>query len=150
METKKNIYKIFMLAGGVMMVSSALLVMSTTLYLENIQLVTTIRQWAPWFLLIGSILYVVVQRLTSVRTKDIAIGRLQSIQLLSGFCLIISSLLLIEQYNGFLMPVIVSDINSYYNYLRIVHNNWVVMLFVGAIFQLYTTNRLSHEQQKES
>ena len=94
METKKNIYKIFMLAGGVMMVSSALLVMSTTLYLENIQLVTTIRQWAPWFLLIGSILYVVVQRLTSVRTKDIAIGRLQSIQLLSGFCLIISSLLL--------------------------------------------------------
>ena len=93
METKKNIYKIFMLAGGVMMVSSALLVMSTTLYLENIQLVTTIRQWAPWFLLIGSILYVVVQRLTSVRTKDIAIGRLQSIQLLSGFCLIISSLL---------------------------------------------------------
>ena len=136
METKKNIYKIFMLAGGVMMVSSALLVMSTTLYLENIQLVTTIRQWAPWFLLIGSILYVVVQRLTSVRTKDIAIGRLQSIQLLSGFCLIISSLLLIEQYNGFLMPVIVSDINSYYNYLRIVHNNWVVMLFVGAIFQL--------------
>ncbi len=150
METKKNIYKIFMLAGGVMMVSSALLVMSTTLYLENIQLVTTIRQWAPWFLLIGSILYVVVQRLTSVRTKDIAIGRLQSIQLLSGFCLIISSLLLIEQYNGFLMPVIVSDINSYYNYLRIVHNNWVVMLFVGAIFQLYTTNRLSHEQQKDS
>lgn len=139
-----------MLAGGVMMVSSALLVMSTTLYLENIQLVTTIRQWAPWFLLIGSILYVVVQRLTSVRTKDIAIGRLQSIQLLSGFCLIISSLLLIEQYNGFLMPVIVSDINSYYNYLRIVHNNWVVMLFVGAIFQLYTTNRLSHEQQKDS
>lgn len=150
METKKNIYKIFILAGGVMMVSSALLVMSTTLYLENIQLVTTIRQWAPWFLLIGSILYVVVQRLTSVRTKDIAIGRLQSIQLLSGFCLIISSLLLIEQYNGFLMPVIVSDINSYYNYLRIVHNNWVVMLFVGAIFQLYTTNRLSHEQQKDS
>ena len=150
METKKNIYKIFMLAGGVMMVSSALLVMSTTLYLENIQLVTTIRQWDPWFLLIGSILYVVVQRLTSVRTKDIAIGRLQSIQLLSGFCLIISSLLLIEQYNGFLMPVIVSDINSYYNYLRIVHNNWVVMLFVGAIFQLYTTNRLSHEQQKDS
>ena len=150
METKKNIYKIFMLAGGVMMVSSALLVMSTTLCLENIQLVTTIRQWAPWFLLIGSILYVVVQRLTSVRTKDIAIGRLQSIQLLSGFCLIISSLLLIEQYNGFLMPVIVSDINSYYNYLRIVHNNWVVMLFVGAIFQLYTTNRLSHEQQKDS
>ena len=150
METKKNIYKIFMLAGGVMMVSSALLVMSTTLYLENIQLVTTIRQWAPWFLLIGSILYVVVQRLTSVRTKDIAIGRLQSIQLLSGFCLIIYSLLLIEQYNGFLMPVIVSDINSYYNYLRIVHNNWVVMLFVGAIFQLYTTNRLSHEQQKDS
>lgn len=150
METKKNIYKIFMLAGGVMMVSSALLVMSTTLYLENIQLVTTIRQWAPWFLLIGSILYVVVQRLTSVRTKDIAIGRLQRIQLLSGFCLIISSLLLIEQYNGFLMPVIVSDINSYYNYLRIVHNNWVVMLFVGAIFQLYTTNRLSHEQQKDS
>lgn len=150
METKKNIYKIFMLAGGVMMVSSALLVMSTALYLENIQLVTTIRQWAPWFLLIGSILYVVVQRLTSVRTKDIAIGRLQSIQLLSGFCLIISSLLLIEQYNGFLMPVIVSDINSYYNYLRIVHNNWVVMLFVGAIFQLYTTNRLSHEQQKDS
>lgn len=150
METKKNIYKIFMLAGGVMMVSSALLVMSTILYLENIQLVTTIRQWAPWFLLIGSILYVVVQRLTSVRTKDIAIGRLQSIQLLSGFCLIISSLLLIEQYNGFLMPVIVSDINSYYNYLRIVHNNWVVMLFVGAIFQLYTTNRLSHEQQKDS
>ena len=140
---KKNQYKILMLSGGVMMVCSALLVMSTTLYLENIQLVTTIRQWVPWFLLVGSILYVVVQRLTSARSKDIAISRLQSIQLLSGFCLIISSLLLIEQYNGFLMPLVVSDINSYYNYLRIVHNNWVVMLFIGAIFQLYTTNRLS-------
>ena len=140
---KKNQYKILMLSGGVMMVCSALLVMSTTLYLENIQLVTTIRQWAPWFLLVGSILYVVVQRLTSARSKDIAISRLQSIQLLSGFCLIISSLLLIEQYNGFFMPLVVSDINSYYNYLRIVHNNWVVMLFIGAIFQLYTTNRLS-------
>ena len=143
MEMKKNQYKILMLSGGVMMVCSALLVMSTTLYLENIQLVTTIRQWAPWFLLVGSILYVVVQRLTSARSKDIAISRLQSIQLLSGFCLIISSLLLIEQYNGFFMPLVVSDINSYYNYLRIVHNNWVVMLFIGAIFQLYTTNRLS-------
>ena len=150
METKKNLYKILMFTGGVAMVCSALLIMSTTLFIENIQLVTTIRQWAPWFLLMGSILYVVVQRLTSIRSKDIAVSRLQSIQLLSGFCLIISSLLLIEQYNGFVMPIMVSDINSYYNYLRIVHNNWVVMLFVGALLQLYTTNRLSHEQQKES
>ena len=54
-------------------------------------------------------------------------------------------LFMVEQYNGFLKPVVVSDISSYMLYMQIVHNNWVVLLLIGSLLQLYTSYRLSAE-----
>ena len=72
-------------------------------------------------------------------------NRLLSIRFLSGICFIVSGLFMVEQYNGFLKPVLVSDINSYMLYMQIVHNNWVVLLLIGSLLQLYTSYRLSAE-----
>ena len=39
---------------------------------------------------------------------------------------------------------------SYFLYVRIVHNNWVVLVLIGAILQMYTTHRIASEIEKES
>jgi hypothetical protein len=35
-------------------------------------------------------------------------------------------------------------------YLKYVHNNWIVVLLVAAILQLYTSHRIANELEKES
>ena len=35
-------------------------------------------------------------------------------------------------------------------YVKYVHNNWVIMLLVAAILQLYSVHRIGHELEKEA
>lgn len=148
MEKINNLYGILMTVGGAVMVTCAGLVMASSLLIENPYVNVLIHKAVPWAFLLGSLLYVVCQRKLNARPQNFVQRRLQTIQLLSGLCFIASSLLMIEQYWGFLLPLVVSEMNSYHNYLRIVYNNWVLIMLVGALLQLYSTNRLSHEMRK--
>lgn len=134
-----------MAAGGVLMVFSAALIMASSLFIEDPSVCVSIHDIVPWIFLPATVVYVVMQRMLNTKTDSFILRRLYAIQLLSGVCFIIAALLLIEQYNGFLLPLVVNEMNSYYNYLRFVHNNWVVMMLVGALLQLYSTHRISNE-----
>jgi hypothetical protein len=35
-------------------------------------------------------------------------------------------------------------------YIKYVHNNWIIILLVAAILQLYTSHRIANELEKES
>lgn len=134
-----------MAAGGVLMVFSAALIMASSFFIEDPSVCVSIRDIVPWIFLSATVVYVVMQRMLNTKTDSFILRRLYAIQLLSGVCFIVAALLLIEQYNGFLLPLVVNEMNSYYNYLRFVHNNWVVMMLVGALLQLYSTHRISNE-----
>lgn len=133
-----------MLTGAALMVAGAVLVMCAVLVMQEEHRTLTLAV-APWAFLAGTVVYVLVQRLQAEKSASLTVNRLLSIRFLSGICFIVSGLFMVEQYNGFLKPVVVSDINSYMLYMQIVHNNWVVLLLIGSLLQLYTSYRLSAE-----
>lgn len=133
-----------MLTGAALMVAGAVLVMCAVLVMQE-ELRTLTLAVAPWAFLAGTVVYVLVQRLQAEKSASLTVNRLLSIRFLSGICFIVSGLFMVEQYNGFMKPVLVSDISSYMLYMQIVHNNWVVLLLIGSLLQLYTSYRLSAE-----
>ena len=135
-----------MLTGAALMVVGAVLVMCAVLVMQEEHRTLTLAV-APWAFLAGTVVYVLVQRLQAEKSASLTVNRLLSIRFLSGICFIVSGLFMVEQYNGFLKPVVVSDISSYMLYMQIVHNNWVVLLLIGSLLQLYTSYRLSAEIQ---
>lgn len=133
-----------MLTGAALMVAGAVLVMCAVLVMQEEHRTLTLAV-APWAFLAGTVVYVLVQRLQAEKSASLTVNRLLSIRFLSGICFVVSGLFMVEQYNGFLKPVVVSDISSYMLYMQIVHNNWVVLLLIGSLLQLYTSYRLSAE-----
>lgn len=133
-----------MLTGAALMVAGAVLVMCAVFVMQEEHRTLTLAV-APWAFLAGTVVYVLVQRLQAEKSASLTVNRLLSIRFLSGICFIVSGLFMVEQYNGFLKPVLVSDISSYMLYMQIVHNNWVVLLLIGSLLQLYTSYRLSAE-----
>lgn len=131
-----------MLTGAALMVAGAVLVMCAVLVMQEEHRTLTLAV-APWAFLAGTVVYVLVQRLQAETSASLTVNRLLSIRFLSGICFIVSGLFMVEQYNGFLKTVLVSDISSYMLYMQIVHNNWVVLLLIGSLLQLYTSYRLS-------
>ena len=144
MRQQNNSMHMLMLTGAALMVAGAVLVMCAVLVMQEEHRTLTLAV-APWAFLAGTVVYVLVQRLQAEKSASLTVNRLLSIRFLSGICFIVSGLFMVEQYNGFLKPVVVSDINSYMLYMQIVHNNWVVLLLIGSLLQLYTSYRLSAE-----
>ena len=133
-----------MLTGAALMVAGAVLVMCAVLVMQEEHRTLTLAV-APWAFLAGTVVYVLVQRLQAEKSASLTVNRLLAIRVLGGICFIVSGRFMVEQYNGFLKPVVVSDISSYMLYMQIVHNNWVVLLLIGSLLQLYTSYRLSAE-----
>ena len=144
MRQQNNSMHMLMLTGAALMVAGAVLVMCAVLVMQEEHRTLTLAV-APWAFLAGTVVYVLVQRLQAEKSASLTVNRLLSIRFLSGICFIVSGLFMVEQYNGFLKPVLVSDISSYMLYMQIVHNNWVVLLLIGSLLQLYTSYRLSAE-----
>lgn len=106
----------------------------------------------PWVFLIGAILYSAAQRgLRPAYDKaNLAINRLMSMQTLSHVLLVMTGLIMIENYNRFLFPLVANDLESYQLYIQFINNNWVVLLLISSILQGYTAIRLGTELKKSS
>jgi hypothetical protein len=39
---------------------------------------------------------------------------------------------------------------DFFTYAKYIHNNWVVVLLVAAILQLYASHRIANEMEKEA
>jgi len=104
-----------------------------------------------WMFLAGSLLFGAMQWLQTYDGNSMVIRRLRRIMLLSDVFLILGGLDMVESANGFVRQWFLSNVhNGSINYITYIYNKWVVLLLIGAILQVYTTQRISHELDKEA
>lgn len=146
----KKISSIVMLIGGSLMVISSCGIMALTLMEAQDWTLLSVQCLAFVFLL-GAVMFTVMQRMSQqYKGGSLTIRRLLNIQLISGICLIFAGLLMVENFCKFVLPFVSQDFDSQMTYLRVVHNNWSVLLLIGAIIQVYTAHRLGSEMGKDS
>ena len=101
------------------------------------------QAWAPYIFAPGALLFAAIQMRQTYEGKNITIRRLRRIMLMSDVLFLIAALLMFASQANFLEL-------DFLIYLKYVHNNWIVVLLVAAILQLYTSHRIANELEKES
>ena len=101
------------------------------------------QAWAPYIFAPGALLFAAIQMRQTYEGKNITIRRLRRIMLMSDVLFLIAALLMFASQANFLGL-------DFLVYLKYVHNNWIVVLLVAAILQLYTSHRIANELEKES
>lgn len=97
----------------------------------------------PYVYAIGAVGYASMQMLQRYEGRDFTIRRLRRVMLFSDVLLLLTAVFMFaSQDNSLGLDRII--------YLQYVNNNWVVLLLVAAILQLYTTYRISSELEKEA
>lgn len=90
--------------------------------------------FAPYIYCVGAIAFASMQFLERYEGRSLVIRRLRKQQLLGAFFFLITGVLLIGS-------------TLHFPYLQ--HNEWVIGLTIGAIFELYTAFRIPAELKKE-
>ena len=97
----------------------------------------------PYVYALGAIGYTSMQMLQRYEGRDFTIRRLRRVMVFSDVLLLLTAVFMFSsQDNSLGLDRII--------YLQYVNNNWVVVLLVAAILQLYTTYRISSELEKEA
>ena len=98
---------------------------------------------APYLFAVGALAFVAMQFQQSYEGDNFTISRLRRIMLMSDVLLIVTAALMFADFgNPFGL-----DHLTWVNYI---HNNWVVVLLIAAIIQLYTVYRISSELEREA
>ncbi len=118
-----------MLVGGLLMVVGA----GASLFLQ---------QWAAWTFAVGALMFVAMQMRQTYQGKNFVVRRLRRMMLLSDVLFLVAALLMFANQSNFLGL-------DYLSYIRYVHNNWIVVLLVAALLQLYSSHRIANELEKE-
>ena len=119
-----------MLLGGLLMVVGAG---------ANILFMT----WAPYVFAPGALLFVAMQLRQRYDGHDFTIRRLRRMLIISDVLFLVAGLLMLANQSNFV------GLNQLL-YIKYVHNNWVVVLLVAAILQLYAGHRIANEIEKEA
>ncbi len=119
-----------LLAGGLLMVvgSGAYVLLQT---------------WAPYVFAVGVVLFVAMQLCQRYEGTDVTVRRLRYMLVLSDVFFVAAAVLMIANEHNFLGL-------DYFTYRQYVVNNWVVVLLVGAILQLYAGHRIASELDKDA
>jgi hypothetical protein len=106
--------------------------------------------FAPWIFVVGAFAFAIIQMQQRYDGPNPVIRRLRRMVLLADVLFMLAGILMVESAFHFVYPAFLKfGINGYNAYLNYVHNNWVVVLLVAAILEMYTTHRLSNELEKE-
>ena len=130
MKKLNNWQNAIFLVGALLMVAGAVL---------------SFLKWTyfPYIYAIGAMGYASMQMLQSYEGNNITIKRLRRIMLLSDVLLLLVAVLMFASQGNAL------GLDWIY-YLNFVRNNWVVVLLIAAVLQLYTSFRISSELEKEA
>ena len=101
-----------------------------------------VRGVAPYIYTVGALAFVSMQLQQSYEGANFTISRLRRIMIISDILLLLVGALMFADYGN---PFELDQIT----YLKYIHNNWVVVLLLAAILQLYTVYRISSELEKE-
>ena len=121
---------ILLLLGGLLMVIGS----GASLFLQS---------WAPYIFAPGALLFAAIQMRQTYEGSNITIRRLRRIMLISDIHFLIAALMMFANQANFLGL-------NFLVYIKYVHNNWIVVLLVAAILQLYTSHRIANELEKEA
>jgi len=99
--------------------------------------------WAPYVFAPGALLFVAMQLRQRYEGREFTIRRLRRIQIISDSLFLVAGLLMMANQQNFLGL-------DQLSYIKYVHNNWVVVLLVAAVLQLYTSHRIANEQEKDT
>lgn len=119
-----------MLAGGLLMVIGS----GASLFLQT---------WAPYVFAPGALMFAAMQMRQRYDGSNFNIRRLRRMLLLSDALFLVAALLMFANRGNFLGI-------EYLSFVKYVHNNWIVVLLVAAILQLYASHRISNELEKDA
>ena len=102
-----------------------------------------LRPWAPYVFAPDALLFAAMQMRQRYEGTNVTVKRLRHIMLLSCVLFLVAALLMFASQSNFFGL-------DYITYLKYVHNNWIVVLLVAAILQLYTSHRIANEIEKEA
>ena len=122
---------------------SALLLLGGLLMVVGSGATVLLQPWAAYVFAPGALLFAAMQMRQRYDGPNFVVRRLRRIVLLSDVLVLVAALLLLANSSHFL-PI------DYLSYLRYVHNNWIVVLLVAAILQLYAGHRIANELEKEA
>lgn len=121
---------IILLVGGLLMVVGA----GGSMFLQS---------WAAYIFGPGALMFAAMQMRQSYDGNNFTIRRLRRILLTSDVLFLLAGLLMLANQSNFF------GINLLL-YIKYVHNNWIVVLLVAAILQLYASHRIANELEKEA
>ena len=98
---------------------------------------------ATYVFAIGALAYVAMQFQQRYEGTNFTIQRLRRIMLMSDVLLILAAALMFADRGN---PLGLDHLT----WLNYIHNNWMVLLLLAAIIQLYTVFRIDAELQKEA
>ncbi len=101
-----------------------------------------------WVMLIGAIMFSAMQYKQKYLGKELVLCRLRRIMLFSSVCLIAAGAFMLEDSYEFLKPFASNWLGSYSLYIKVFYHNWVVLLLIGAVLELYSTQRINSELKK--
>lgn len=130
MKQLSNIETAILLIGGLLMVVGA----GGSMFLQS---------WAAYIFALGALLFAAMQMRQSYEGNNFTIRRLRRIQLTSDVLFLLAGLLVLANQSNFF------GINLLL-YIKYVHNNWIIVLLVAAILQLYASHRIANELEKEA
>ena len=130
MRQLSSIETAILLIGGLLMVVGA----GGSMFLQS---------WAAYIFAPGALLFAAMQMRQSYDGNNFTIRRLRRIQLTSDVLFLLAGLLMLANQSNFF------GINLLL-YIKYVHNNWIIVLLVAAILQLYASHRIANELEKEA
>ena len=102
-----------------------------------------LQAWAPYVFAPGALAFAAMQMRQSYEGSLMVVRRLRRIQLISDVLFLVAALLMLANQSNFLGL-------DYFTYVKYIHNNWVVVLLVAAVLQLYAGHRIANEIEKEA
>jgi len=130
MKQLNSLQNAIFVSGAVLMVAGAALWMM-------------FKSLAPWIFAVGALAFVAMQVQQRYEGDNFTIQRLRRIMLMSDVLLILTAALMFaDDGNPFGL--------DHLTWLNYIHNNWMVLLLLAAVIQLYTVFRIDSELKKEA
>lgn len=113
--------------------------------------VFTAAKLAAWLFAVGAFTFAAMQLQLRYEGSNLTLQRLRRIMIIGDILFMFAAVLMIENVYHFLLPLFMnSGVDGYNTYINYIHNNWVVVLLIAAILELYSTHRISAELDKEA